>query len=366
MRPSILVRFVTLTFLLAIAACGGDSSPTGPGGAGGASPDRIVILGPQKVRVENGQASYRAFALYEDGRPEEDVTDQVQWSSDDESSFTVDAGVITILQGGLAHVRARLGEAEGKLNLSIVVRGVGLRLPAVSGDEHLPQIGDSTQLTAMMSFPGQFDVDVTGDVLWESSDPSVVQVDIYGVATAVGNGEAYVVARYGTSPGTLNLVAGPMPDKTYDVTVVAIRLDADKFCEASDEGDAEFSYEFTVTTSAGDEYTIATTNDYPSSESYATMEDGPGATGLLKVDGETSFVLSEIQSFKLTARVTEWDHEFYYFGDWIPDPEANDMTEAVTHRGSKEFDEGLHEIALASSAGNCDLQFEYRIVVTER
>ena len=53
-------------------------------------------------------------------------------------------------------------QAQGsKLNLSLVVRQTGLRLPEIEGTGHLPQIGESTQLTATMSFPGQSGIDVT-------------------------------------------------------------------------------------------------------------------------------------------------------------------------------------------------------------
>jgi hypothetical protein len=358
MRNSSLILMV----LLLLAACGGDS-PTDPERSD--SPDRLVIVGPYKVLVSEESASYRAFALYADGRPQQDVTDQVRWASDDEATFTVEGGRITILEGGLVHLRARLGDTEGKLNLLIVRRSVGIALPAVDGTEHLPTMGQSAPLTATMVFPGQEPVDVTSDVLWESSDPSVLRVDIHGVATAVGPGECFVTARYGTTPGTLPIVAGPMPDKTFDVTVVAIRLDADQFCENSDEGDAEFSYEFSITTSAGDRHILAATDDYPSFEDFELMADDEGTTGLLSIAGETSFVLSEIQSFVITARITEWDLTVYYFGDWFPDPEADDLTGSTIHRGSTGFDEGLHEMPLVGSAG-CDLQFEYRVVVTER
>ena len=47
-----------------------------------------------------------------------------------------------------------------------------------------------------------------------------------------------------------------------------------------------------------------------------------------------------------------------------PGPPAY-LTAATIHRGSTEFNEGRHEIALVGSAG-CDMQFEYRIVVTEQ
>jgi hypothetical protein len=266
-----------------------------------------VILEPRTVLVEWDEASYRAYALYADGRPEVDVTDRVDWSSDDEATFTVDGGTMTIAQGGRTHLRARLGAVEAKLSVSTHVRRTGMRLPTITGAELLPQIGQSTQLTATMSFPGEFGVDVTDDVLWQSSDPSVLAVDIYGTATAVGNGEAYVTALYGNAPGTLEIVSGPMPDRKYDVTVIALRIDAHHFCEAADEGDAEFSYEFTVTTSSGESYTLAATDDYPSSGDFEIMEDDEGSTGLLNIDGSVSFVLSEIESFRLTARITEWD-----------------------------------------------------------
>ena len=89
-------RTLALLSLVALAACGNDSDNE----AGGGSPDRLVVVGPYRVATDAGETSYRAFALYDDGRPQEDVTDRVEWSSDDESTFTVDGGTITILQGG--------------------------------------------------------------------------------------------------------------------------------------------------------------------------------------------------------------------------------------------------------------------------
>ena len=352
-----------LILLLFVAGCGDDDNPTGPGVD---SPDRLVIVGPYQVLIADGEASYRAFAQYADGRPSIDVTDQVTWSSDDESVFTVDGGQIDIFKGGQVPIRAGLGDTEGKLKLNLVRGTPGIASPAISGIEHLPTIGQSAQLTATLNFPdGQPAADVTGDVLWESSDLAVLSVDIYGVVTAVGNGEAYITAYYGTTGSDQPIVAGPMPDKEYDVTVVAIRLNADQFCENTDEGDAEFSYEFSITTSAGTAYTLAATIDYPSPEDLDLMEDGEGTTGALSIVGEASFVLSEIQSFELTARVTEWDLTVYYFGDWFPDPEGDDITSRRIHRGTTEFDKGLHDLRVTGGTG-CDMRFEYRIVVTER
>jgi hypothetical protein len=348
--------------LASLAGCSEDS--TGPDDSGG-EPARVVLVGPAIVTIDKVEANYRALALEEDGTVN-DVTDRAVWSSDDESIFTVEKGTITILQGGLTHLRARVGNSEGKLNLSLVVRQTGLPLPEISGDEHLPLIRQSTQLTATMSFLGQFDVDVSQDVLWQSSDPTVLNVDIYGLVTAVGNGEAYITANYGNSPGTLPIIAGPMPAKSFDISVVAIRLNADAFCENSDEGDAEFSYDFYVTTSTGEQFVVAATDDYPSSADFDLMADDAGSTGLLNIVGEADFVLTEIQSFMITGRVTEWDHEFYYFGDWVPDPNGDDLRDEATHRGSSNFDEGLHELSFGGAGGDCNLKFEYRIVVTER
>ena len=103
-----------------------------------------------------------------------------------------------------------------------------------------------------------------------------------------------------------------------DVPPGSRSLNADQLCENSDEGDAEFAYNFSITTSTGDELILATTDDYPSSDSFVLMEDDEGTTGLLNIDGEASGALSEVQSFEVTARITEWDLTPYFFKSALP------------------------------------------------
>jgi hypothetical protein len=235
----------------------------------------------------------------------------------------------------------------------------------VEGADYLPQIGDTARLVARHSFPGDSQVDVSANTVWESSDPSILTIDEFGIATAVGLGEVFVTARYGSTQGSHPVVAGPMPDTTYRVVVEARWLRADYACEASDLGASEFSYELSLVTSEGARYQITSTDDYPSSSDFDIMEDDPGTTGVMPLSGEVALTLAETQSFEVVARVTEWDQEFYYFGDYVPDDQCDDLTETAIHRGVDRFDAGSNEIRLRGSGGDCDLRVQYRIVAVE-
>lgn len=110
-------------------------------------------MAPYKLLLCQGTASCRAFTQHADGRPMVDVTDQLRWSSDDEATFTVDGGQLTLNQGGVVPLRAQLGDLGAKLSLTIVTWASGIAQPLVEGTEHLPTLGESAQLTASLNFP---------------------------------------------------------------------------------------------------------------------------------------------------------------------------------------------------------------------
>lgn len=86
----------------------------------------------------------------------------------------------------------------------------------VNGRKLLSAIGDTSQLTAIATWPDGTARDVTAEVRWNSHQPSVATVSSSGLATAVGFGAARIDAGYGSLNNTFQI--GVTPAGTFAVT----------------------------------------------------------------------------------------------------------------------------------------------------
>ena len=86
----------------------------------------------------------------------------------------------------------------------------------VNGRKSLTAISETSQLTAVATWPDGTARDVTAEVRWNSHDSSVATVSSSGLATAVGFGAARIDAGYGSLNSTFQI--GVTPAGTFAVT----------------------------------------------------------------------------------------------------------------------------------------------------
>jgi hypothetical protein len=86
----------------------------------------------------------------------------------------------------------------------------------INGRKSLSAIGETSQLTAIATWPDGTARDVTVEVRWNSHDSSVAAVSSSGLATAVGFGAARVDAGYASLNNTFQI--GVTPAGTFAVT----------------------------------------------------------------------------------------------------------------------------------------------------
>jgi len=138
--------------------------------------------------------------------PELATNKNVKYSSSDEKICTVDEnGVIAGLHYGTATVMVKTDDGGKIATLNVVVKA-DVPYDVTLSEEKLDMtVGGIHQLTAVVDAP----VAVIKDVTYESSDPSVVEVDATGKLTAKAPGTAIV---------TVVTVSGELTD-TCEVTV---------------------------------------------------------------------------------------------------------------------------------------------------
>ena len=192
-----------------ISACGGGATdPPAPA-------DR-----PRAAEVTITPAAAQLTALGETTRFSARVRDQngqamagatVSWSSGNPSVATVDgSGLATAVGNGTAPIMATSGSASGSATVTVAQR---VSAVSVTPAAHTMSIGDTLRLTAEATDRNGNAVTAGTEFAWTSSDTLVATVDGSGLATALAEGEAEIMAGVVTATGD---VAG-----TSRVTVVS-------------------------------------------------------------------------------------------------------------------------------------------------
>lgn len=148
----------------------------------------IQITGEQST-IKKGQTT-QLSVIYEPEDTTDDAT--VTWSSDNEDVATVDqTGLVKAVADGTANIKAKVGTLEA--TYAITVQEVKLNSIAIKDATTIHRGGTETLEVT-------YDPENTTDdktVVWESSDPTVANVDGSGTVTAVGIGSAKITAKVG-------------------------------------------------------------------------------------------------------------------------------------------------------------------------
>jgi len=148
----------------------------------------IQITGEQST-IKKGQTT-QLSVVYNPEDTTDDTT--VTWSSDNEDVATVDqTGLVTAVADGTANIKAKVGTLEA--TYAITVQEV--KLNGISIKEATTIHRGGTETLEVTYDPENTTDDKT--VTWESSDPTVANVDGSGTVTAVGIGSANITAKVG-------------------------------------------------------------------------------------------------------------------------------------------------------------------------
>ena len=139
----------------------------------------------------------------------------VTWSSDDEFVATVDEdGLVTAVESGMAEITAQAGDAMGTATITVSQFPASISIEVDADATTLAEIGQTLQLMVYVLDANDKPI-VDPDVIWMSSDESVVTVDGDGLVEAVGNGMADVAATAGDVSDMVSITV-MLPDEGGD------------------------------------------------------------------------------------------------------------------------------------------------------
>jgi uncharacterized protein YjdB len=129
------------------------------------------------------------------------------WSSSNPSVAAVDAdGLMTAVAAGTAPIQATYLGATA--STTVMVTTAVLVSITISPNTPAVARGATLQLSATGTFSNGSSLDVTGQVTWTSSSPSVASITAEGMAIGVSGGSTTIGAAHGGVQGTATLFAG--------------------------------------------------------------------------------------------------------------------------------------------------------------
>jgi len=147
-----------------------------------------------------------AIGIYPDKR-NEDLTQDVTWSSADDGVVSVDGdGVVTAVDEGSATVSAVYGDYTATLDVTVSKAQLA-KVSIFPRDLSIPK-NLSQQLVANGTYSDGSIFDISNQVAWESSEPSTASVVANGVVTAWELGSATVTAYLGTIQDSTTVEGG--------------------------------------------------------------------------------------------------------------------------------------------------------------
>lgn len=230
---------------------------------------QAVTVSPANASLAAGmQLQYSAEALYSDGS-KQDVTASAAWASSNAAAASVDAaGLATGVAPGTATISATFSSVAGTTPLTVTA--ATLTSISISPSEPSVPAGFLQAFTATGIFSDGTNEDLTAQVTWTSSAPSVATISAAGVATALATGSTSIGAAYGLVSAATTL------------TVTSATLTALTVLPVS----ASIAKGTTVACAAVGTYSDGTTQDltalatWTSSGPAVTVSSAPGSQGV--------------------------------------------------------------------------------------
>ena len=147
-----------------------------------------IVLNPTEMNLKVGNIEQISASIEPENATERDIV----WSTSDKTIATVDEnGVIKALKSGTITITAKTKDGKVKATVSVNVESIEVKSITLNPTEMSVKVGTSSQITAIVEPENAMDK----ELIWETSDASVVTVDSTGKVTGVKTGTAVVTAK---------------------------------------------------------------------------------------------------------------------------------------------------------------------------
>jgi parallel beta helix pectate lyase-like protein/PKD domain-containing protein/Big-like domain-containing protein len=185
-----------------------------------------ITVSPQSAKIVVGETKqFTATGQFNDGSTR-DISPEVVWHSTNESIATIDVnGLATgISEGGTTLITATAGNLTSDPPAVLEVVDESNRLTSISIEPPVAQIqlGASRSFVAMGTYLDNSTQEITNDVVWESSNPTLVSISnnpgSKGVAIGLASGEVQITAWVD------DLISDPVTVTVTEVALLSIAV----------------------------------------------------------------------------------------------------------------------------------------------
>ncbi len=154
----------------------------------------------------NAAQQFTVTGTYSDGS-QTNVTSSATWASSNAAVATVNAsGLLNAIAPGTATATASVGTVSATTSVTVNAPAKNLTSITITPSQlSIPQ-GVTQQLTATGNYSDNTQADLTGSVVWSSSNGKVATVSPTGALYAVGTGPATITASDNSIAATLGVV----------------------------------------------------------------------------------------------------------------------------------------------------------------
>ena len=203
--------------------------------------------------------------LYIENRP---YSEQVTWTSSNENVATVsENGQVTAVGIGTAIITATVGEQTFNCNVTVEYNSIDIKAKTVDGTEY---ITDSKVVLVLEKYAqkqlvaevkdGKYQLVEDANVIWTSTNSSIVTVDNTGKLTAISAGTSTVTATADTLSKSIEVTVLPAPAHTdFSNAVYELPFDLDTDLKISGITPKENSDYYYIITTTPTEPTIELT-----------------------------------------------------------------------------------------------------------
>ncbi len=177
-------------------------------------------LSPLSPAVAQGtEQPFEVLGLFSDAS-EQDLTDQVEWTSSEEGVATIDgAGLAQAQSAGQSTITATLGEVEASTVLTVTsAQLTGL---TIEGPENPVPAGTVAQLKAVGRFSDSSEQDLTSLADWASNSPSFAEISGPGTVHTLQAPNANIQASFGGFTPTFDLSISDAEVVSIEVRTIA-------------------------------------------------------------------------------------------------------------------------------------------------
>lgn len=164
---------------------------------------------------------FTAVGSFDDGSTQ--WLQSVTWSTSSSSIALVDStGLATSVGTGVTTITASSGSVSGTASLTIT-GSVVISLVVTPANSSMA-VGTTKQFTATATFSNSTTQDVSGSVIWTSSNPAVAAINSQGLLTSVATGSSTINAVFGAVSGSTGLTVSTAHLVSISVSPVNPRI----------------------------------------------------------------------------------------------------------------------------------------------